>query len=248
MKKYNGVFGLLAFILMAALLMGCGSSGGETTTTTSSIFTQSQTQTQTTTTTTQTQTQTTTTTTQTQTQTQTTLSLADILAQAMTHTSVYYEMVTTSPGQPTITLMCWTKGAKNRMEVASTGVVTFIDLTAQTMYIYEPTTNMLYMMQYDPSLVTLDPAFILENSPEIIGEETIDGKDCVIIQYTYQGVVTKAWIWKDTGFPLKMEMTANGITATTILQNFSFADIDDSVFEMPDVAIIDMSSFTQLPF
>jgi hypothetical protein len=242
MKKHIGVFSLLAFILMAALLIGCGSSGGETTTTTSSTFTQ--TQTQTTTTTTQTQTQTTTTTTQTQTQTQTTLSLADILAQALTYQSVYYEIVTTTPGQPTITLMCWTKGAKNRMEEASTGIVTYIDLTEQTMYIYEPTLNVLYMMQFDPSVVLVSPTSILENNPEIIGEETIDGKDCVIIQYTYEGAVITAWIWKDTGFPVKIETTADGVTMTTVFQNFSFADIDDSIFDMPDVEIVDMSTYT----
>ena len=49
-------------------------------------------------------------------------------------------------------------------------------------------------------------------------------------------VDTKMWIWNEKGLPLKMEMTmtfGSAVSTTTILMdNFSFADIPDSTFNI----------------
>jgi hypothetical protein len=230
MKRRIRAFGLVAVVLIAALLAGCG--GGEETSTTTTTTSQSSS------------------TTYTQTQTQTTNTLADLLAMAASHQSVYYETIMTSPGQPTFTSKYWIKGTnKVRVENIETGIITFMYLEEEATYIYfPPPLRAIYKLKLDPASAPADPTSIMENSPIIIGEETIDGKDCIIVQYTFNGAATKAWIWKDIGFPIKIETMMNGVSATIISQNFSFADIPDSMFELPEgVTIVDLGDATTLP-
>lgn len=227
MKKHFGIIGLLALILLASLLAGCVE--GPPTDAYTSTNTQTQTGGQT----------------QTQTQTNGGVNLSQLLNSSANYTSVYYEMVTTTPGQASVTMKYWMKGSKYRMDmedVEGVGTMTeWVFMDEQTAYAYMPIMNVVYRMVYDTSIVPDSPTSMLDYTPTIIGQEVLDGKNCVIVQYTQAGGTVKAWIWVDTGFPVKMETTSSGVTTTIIFRNFSFNDVSDSVFELPDgVPVLDM--------
>ena len=239
MKKYFGVLCFITLVLIASLLLGCGNSVGEnTTTTTSQNGTTTTTQTSTTT---QTQTQTQT---QTSTQTTTTIPINDILALAANHTSVYYEITSEVYGQGTMKAKVWTKGNKVKIYDINNGMVIYVDTLEQTTYIYIMAINMIYKMKYDSSAIPLNSAFLLESNPTVLGQEIVDSKVCVVIESTHEGVVTKAWVWKATGFPLKIEQTKDGESITLTYTNYDFSDIDDAIYDLPAAPIIDMSSGT----
>lgn len=124
-------------------------------------------------------------------------------------------------------------------------VVIIFNPEEKVMYMYYPAQKMATKSALDSNMVPDSPlgeaSNILDYSPNIVGTETIDGKDCAVVAYEMPGEGNvKMWIWKDKGFPLKMEMTANGSTTTIEYGNIDFSDIPDSVFELPDdVQIID---------
>jgi len=226
-KKYIGIIGLLALILIASLLVGCVE--GPPTDAYTSTNTQTQTNGQT----------------QTQTQTNDGVNLSQLLSSSANYTSVYYEMVTTVPGQAEVVMKCWMKGQKYRMDIESMEglgtMTTWVFMDEQVTYTYMPIMGMVYRMQYDYSAVPDAPTTMMDYHPTVIGQEVFDGKNCVVIQYTQSNSTVKAWIWVDTGFPVKMESTSGGVTTTIIWRNFSFNSVSDDVFDLPaGVPVIDM--------
>jgi len=69
--------------------------------------------------------------------------------------------------------------------------------------------------------------------PTYLGTETVDGKLCDVYQYTTADGTTKAWIWKDKSFPIKVEVTSSQGTAIIEYKNIVFDTLSDSLFELP---------------
>lgn len=224
MKKHMVIFGLLSVLMIAVLLVGCGGGGGAQTTSPGGVTTPVGTTTPGGGTPTS----------------PSGGSLGQILGHASTYQSVYYEMVTTIPGQASMTIKYWMKGDKMRMEMADMGIITLMDMGERTMYYYTPATNTAMKMTYDDSQVPDEPGDILDYYPDIVGTEIFDGKECTVIEYGHAGESIKAWIWNETGFPVKMEVTSGGVTTTVVWRNFDFSNIPDSIFELPEgVEIMD---------
>jgi outer membrane lipoprotein-sorting protein len=235
MKKHIIVFGLLTVLLITTLLAGCGGGGGGTSTTTPGGVTTSPGGATTSPGGTTTSPVTTTTT------VTTGDNLENIISQAASFPTVYYEMVSTISGTMTMTVKYWMKNRKVRAEMSDTGIITLMNMDTHTMYMYTPATNTAVKMVYDASQVPGNPNQILDYTPNVVGTETIDGKVCTIIEYNYGQASVKTWIWNDKGYPVRMETTSNGVTSVVEWRNFNFSDIDDSMFELPEgVEIIDM--------
>ncbi len=238
MKKHIVIFGLLAILLIPALLVGCGGGVGSTQTSSTSIATTpSGTTTHTTSATASPSETSAAPTSVTTTTSAPSNNLNQILGEAANFPTVKYDMITTVSGQ-TITMTYWMKNKKIRMEMPDMGIITFMDMNEQTMYMYYPDQNMAIKMTFDASKAPENPSDILENSPKIVGTETIDGKVCTIIEYNSPEANVKTWIWNDKGFPVKMESTAGGVESTVLWKNFDFSDIPDSMFELPEGAQI----------
>jgi len=131
-----------------------------------------------------------------------------------------------------------------RSEMVTEGetIITLTNFNTQTVYLYYPSQNMAMRATYEPTETALDKTEGIEQyNPEIIGTEMLDGKECLVIRYVNEGVTTKMWIWKEYGFVIRIEINdQNGLT-TVQYKNISFADIDDSLFEIPDgVEIFDI--------
>ncbi|HID19693.1 MAG TPA: outer membrane lipoprotein-sorting protein, partial [Methanophagales archaeon] len=180
-------------------------------------------------------------------------SLADLLGKARSTTSVKYDMVTTSPGEPTETVKMWEKGDKRRMEVTTDEGKTVIMITnGLDTYIYNPEENSAIKMSFDDfsdapeSAVEEIQSLMDDYEPMVVGVETIDGKLCTVVESTYSTEVmgksyeikTKSWIWQKRGLPIRIEETSSlgGVdksTTVTEMKNIDFGNILDSTFELP---------------
>ncbi len=172
-------------------------------------------------------------------------SLGDILGLGEGIEAVEYDMVMTAPGTPTMTTQVWWEQNKMRTEMTQQGqtIIMLIDYDARTMYTYMPEQNMAYKMTFDPTTESAmeEAQSITDYDYHEIGTETLDGKVCLVVEYTYEQVTVKAWIWKEYGFPIREEMTTAEGTSTIEYKNIEFGDIADDMFELPaGVEIIQM--------
>jgi hypothetical protein len=168
-------------------------------------------------------------------------SLTDILGKTKDISSLKYDMVTSVPGQATVTTKMWTEGKKMRMEMVSgqKSMVYLVDTDKQEAYMYFPSDNMAMKIDLDTAQETVgeSPAeqsgSITNANPVIVGDEILDGKSCLVAEYAAPTGTVKMWIWKDYGLSIKTEaQTADG-KMTTELKNIDFSDIDDTMFELP---------------
>lgn len=152
----------------------------------------------------------------------------------------------TSPGTPPVTQTVWLKAKKMRTEMTAEGQTTImlIDLDTRIMYMYMPAQNMAIRMNMNdtvPTPANEEAQSVTDFSYTITGTETFDGKSCLVVEYTSQGAVTRQWIWKDRGFPVKVETTAAGVKSVIEYRNFDFGDIPDSMFALPEgVQVVQM--------
>jgi outer membrane lipoprotein-sorting protein len=170
-------------------------------------------------------------------------SIFDILGRATSVTTVEYDMEITA-GAPTpnvSTSHIWMKGTKMRMDTGSGSqkVTILVDNAARTSIIIMGTFAMSqnWTEQDTPTGQAED---IMSYKPVYLGDETFDGKLCSVIQYSYTpagaGAITaKAWIWKQYGFPIKVESTdSTGKKTTMLYKNIIIGgDIPDSTFVVP---------------
>lgn len=164
-----------------------------------------------------------------------TTSLSDIFSKTSGINSVKYDMVMTSLGS-SVTQTVWLKGNKMKLEISAEGekVISIIDLDKKVMYSYMPAQGMAFKTSFDYSYQYSSPIENIEKyNPVILGDEMLDGKDCVVVQYSMEGMQIKSWIWKEKGFPLRTETTTGEGKTVIEYKNIQFIDIPDSVFELP---------------
>lgn len=163
--------------------------------------------------------------------------LSEILGRGAGIASVKYDMVVTAPEAPTMTMKMWEEGNKIRAEMDQQGqtIVMLIDYDEGVAYMYMPAENFAYEIPLGqaPESAVEQAQAIAGYDYTVIGTDTIDGKVCTVVEYSYGGTSAKAWIWKEHGFLIRIESTAPGGTTITEFKNIDFADIDDSMFELP---------------
>ena len=175
--------------------------------------------------------------------------LAGILGQVSGIASMKYDMVTTTPDNQTATSTMWVKKTQMRMESTQQGqsIVVLINGDTKIMYMYMPAQNMALKEDYGqaPKSASDNANSILQNTPTVVGTETLDGKLCTVIQYTANSATTKEWIWQAKGLPVRMQITSSQGTTTTDFKNYDFSDIPDSTFVLP--AGVTIQSLGALP-
>ena len=178
--------------------------------------------------------------------------LGSILGRGAGVSSVKYDMITmkygvvTTPLTEPETTTVWVKNNKIRMDTLQTPefwewldvepVMILIDTDAKTEYTCYLYQNTAYKTVFDPARIQSAgqaTQLLLSYNPTTIGADTVDGKACVVVEYTYQGATIKEWIWKDRGFPLRMEITEGPVRTVIEYKNISFIDIPDSTFQFP---------------
>jgi outer membrane lipoprotein-sorting protein len=177
--------------------------------------------------------------------------LSDLLSKTSDIDSVSYDMVSTGPGVPSMNTKVWVKTkpeTKMKTETKAEGetVVSIVDYAAQNAYMYLPSQNMAFQMDLSdaPESPVEGTEAIEGYNPTIIGTETYDGKECLVVEYAVEGFETKMWVWKRYGFPVKVETVTPEGKMTFEHKNLDFSNIPDSVFELPSgVQITQMPSY-----
>ncbi len=171
-------------------------------------------------------------------------SLTDIVGQVGGIDSVSYTMEASGPGMPLITTKIWMEGNKFRSESGDQETMIFIvDYDIGKAYMYMPDLNMAY--EVDISTVSPPDYEYVQDipgyNPTIIGTATMDGKECLVVEYSQGGATVKIWIWKQHGFPVRTETTTAEGTMVVEFKDIDFSDIPDSMFEVdPGVTIMEI--------
>ena len=176
--------------------------------------------------------------------------LQQILKKAEAIKSVYYEiygsMTTNGTLMQNTTMKIWQKAPYLKEEVSYTmgNITTNLTIIKRPdgTYRYDIIQNKYIpvAMIAIPQRSTGDVANDLLNNQTIttLGNETIDGKTTLVIQYTPNqtgnSTTMKMWIWKEKGIPLKARITMMKQEIITMSEyqyrNYSFSDIPDSTF------------------
>ncbi|MEM3454956.1 MAG: hypothetical protein QXF07_00010 [Candidatus Micrarchaeia archaeon] len=162
-------------------------------------------------------------------------SLSDIFAKTSAIKSVKYDMLMTGLGS-SVTQTVWLKGNKMKSEISAEGekIINIVDLDKKVMYSYMPAQGIAFRTNFDYSYQYVSPTESIEKyNPVVLGNEIIDGKDCVIVQYSMEGMQIKSWIWKEKGFPIRVETTSGEGKTIIEYKNIEFIEIPDSEFELP---------------
>jgi outer membrane lipoprotein-sorting protein len=171
--------------------------------------------------------------------------LSEILGRGAGIASVKYDMVMTARGAPAMTTHWWVKQNKVRFETTEEGqtVIMLIDYDARIAYTYMPEQNIAYQATFTAATQSAieQAQSIADFDYTVIGTDTVDGKVCTVVEYSIEQASVKMWIWKEHGFPIRIETTMAEDKTITEYKNIDFADIDDSMFELPaGVQIIQM--------
>jgi outer membrane lipoprotein-sorting protein len=163
--------------------------------------------------------------------------LMDILGRGAAITAVEYDAVVTAPGADTVTMHIWFEQGNIRTEITESGetVVLIANFSTQVAYLYSPALGFAYEMDFEQAaeLPIPDAQSVPDYEYEILGTEILDGKECLVVEYTAEQATVKMWIWKEHGFPIRAEMTTSSGTTIAEATNLEFGDIPDSRFELP---------------
>ncbi len=168
-------------------------------------------------------------------------SLTAILGKAVGISSLKYDMVVTPPGEAAVTTTMWRKGEKMRMEGTFEGksMVYSVDVGEQLAYIYFPAENTAMKISLGQAQETAGESpteqseSIMKYNPVTVGTEILDGKTCLVIEYTTETEETKSWVWIEHGLLIRIESATDKGTLVAELKNIDFSDIADSMFELP---------------
>ncbi len=162
----------------------------------------------------------------------------EILGQVEALDSVKYDVLMESPEQ-TMEGTMWQRGGKIRMEgeVEGQETVVIMDTEERVVLVYLPVENMAMEVslgeveEIQESSMKDQAMELPERNPVVIGRETVNGMDCIVVEYTTEGETTgKMWVWREHGLPVRFEV---GDTVTEA-RNIDFGEIPNERFELPE--------------
>ncbi|MBZ9572275.1 hypothetical protein KJA15_03020 [Patescibacteria group bacterium] len=168
-------------------------------------------------------------------------SLTDILDKAKDVVSLKYDVVVTAPDQAAITTKVWYKGTNMRVEGTFEGYtgVYLLDAGEQLAYLYVPAQNIAMKMDWSKARGTAGESpteqseSVMDYNPVTVGTEVLDGKTCLVVEYSTETEEVKMWIWTRYGIPIRTEGTTAKGTTVVEIKNIDFGDISNSIFELP---------------
>lgn len=169
--------------------------------------------------------------------------------------SVSYDQTVSIDAKPMAVIKVMVQDEKMRAESDFGGMKSILLRNETGSYSYMPEQKMATKIPaaMDKPNLTRDLPhfmdFLTKNNGQKIGAEKIGGKDCDIYRFTEPMVQqeSKAWVWTEKQFPVKIEVPApEGLTLVE-LSNIQFDPaVDPSLFQLPgDVKVIDFEAQQQ---
>jgi len=170
-----------------------------------------------------------------------------------------YELKVTQPGDegPIENVQkVWAEDDKMRMELTAQGqkIIYLMDAVEQVAYTYVPSQNIASKISLDSpqgeELQGVSPSeqaeAVIEREPVIKGTEVLNGKECLVVDFTSNGAEGTTWVWKKHGLPIKIESRGPEGTTVVEMQNIEIKDIEDELFQIPPgVQIIEEGQYGQ---
>lgn len=127
----------------------------------------------------------------------------------------------------------WGSGSKLRMEMEVDGVKNVMLINAKgEIWNYIPAENMAIKMPAPPEATLPTDWAASEEEPQIVGQEKVDGYECLILTYP-QDKDTRCWIIKDRGLPVKIESLTEGKKTLIEYKNYNINPQPENLFEVP---------------
>lgn len=180
--------------------------------------------------------------------------LSDLLKAAGKTKDFSFDMLSTvtNAGQ-TISMQgkYWLSGDKMRMEMEAEGMkaVTIIN-EKNEIWMYNPADKTAMKI---PKVDTKDdfPNEWTEadrNNMKIVDHEKVDGYDCTVVTITEGDDVSKMWLRKDIGLPVKMETKSPEGDLLIEYKNYKLEKQSADLFELPaDAQILNIPDMSQMP-
>ena len=178
--------------------------------------------------------------------------LADLFDEYKQTKDVSLDFAMTTSTGPSTTGKMWSQAGKNmKIETTVSNVVSvmIINLTDNTMIMYQPSTKQGMKTTVDIPLQ--DPSSYADDvnvsDVQDLGTEEVNGETCRVVQYTTSGgstdgttVTVKMWLSERLGFPVKLTTTSADGTVTTVeYSNIKVGSLPGDTFEVPaDVTIV----------
>lgn len=155
--------------------------------------------------------------------------------------SVTYDQKVTARGQVQ-TAKVMLKDERFRIDTTVEGTTSVAIRNADGLYLYLPQERMaMQMPALDPAQQMVEQpenylGYLKERNARLIGTDIVNGQPCDVYEFTdpSTGARTKAWVWQEKRFPVKIETDSPQGRMTVELTNIVLgAAIPDSMFELP---------------
>jgi len=179
------------------------------------------------------------------------LSIAELYNQVTKHDSISCQVkASTAQGEQEVSLFIEDGNVREELTASGQKVVLLLPKTGDQ-YLYYPQQNMASKLvrseekkQKAPNPQEISNQ-ITPQSFKVIGEETIRGKECLVVKTLLneenENPLTTIWLGKEHALPLKMTIGSGEKIQTVEFLNYQFEDIEDSLFELPsDARIMEM--------
>lgn len=182
--------------------------------------------------------------------------LAKLMKSAHEVPGMSYEMVSTitSEGQTmTSTSKMWMSKEKMRMETETNGMKSIMITNAKgEFFMYDEASNTAMKMSDTEDQDQFADQWAEDESDldnmKIVGQEKLDGYNCVVVSVTDMENDTKMWLRKDIGMPVKVESKMEDGSMVIEYKNYKIGAQADSLFQVPAGAqIMDMPSIPDMP-
>lgn len=181
--------------------------------------------------------------------------LADLMKSARQVEGMSYEMTSTVSMQgqnQTSQSKMWVSKDKVRMETEMAGMKSVMISDGKDIYMYQPSSNTAMKLSSVDKQEQLANKWAEDDSylskMKVVGEEKMDGFDCLVVSVKDEQTDSKMWLRKDIGMPVRMESNVSGNNVVIEYKNTKIGAQDDSLFVLPAGAqVVDMPAMPQQP-
>ena len=123
-------------------------------------------------------------------------------------------------------------------------MITIVD-AERNVYIYDPANNNAMKMPASEEDLG-SPSDWAEGTSDlgVVGEEKLDGLECLVVKGVSDGMESQIWVRKDIGMPVRVEIAEK--QAIIEYKNYKIGTQDPALFEIPaDTTITELPSAPQ---
>lgn len=147
------------------------------------------------------------------------------------------------------------KGGKIKISGDAMGHDSFsiFDKDENIAYLHDPIRNIVLRIDINNEIeeiigssMKVQSETIMDKDPMIVASENLNGKDCLVVEYSDGEGLGKMWIWKENGIPIRVEPgeTSIGLRYWQV-DAVNLTDIPEHTFDIPeDIEIMEMPTMT----